>query len=360
MNSHPETVVIVPYGHNANQPERQRLLYFVTKECLQKQSYKNIKLVLIERSTKPYQKAYAKSNYDNYIFIKSKSGPFSLGLLQNIAIAKLKSNQFFYIHLPDFLLPINSIENSLNLMKLTGAPCIFPFYGAVSLTKPITSEILSKKINWLVLANKISKITSNKSFKNKENLIKHPQNPNRIQLTNPQIKDIDSIMPKGFKSYELIKKCSDKDLWGDQSNNQFNFYGLFKSPGNDETIGSFRSGPRAKPSYLCNTKFFIRIGGTEVKQKGWNCEDLWFWERVKISDKNYTINNNGIFYKKTNLSGKYPFIHLWHNISTKLVYYKNAEKNINDFRKFEKLTVEEKLKSIKPIDIDCLKKCQEI
>lgn len=352
--------VIIPYGHNPKQPERADVLKFVTEQCIHKQSYKNLKLVLVERSETPHLEKYAKSSFDEYLYIKKNFGPFSVGKLQNIAIAKLKPDPFFYIHLPDFLLPLDTIEKTFNLHQKTGAPCVFPFYSAVSLTKPLTEGVLKQDIDWQKLMVAISKITSSIDFKEKKNLIEHPKNPNRAQLTEKQIKIINKILPETYKSYNLSKTHSDRDLWGNDINSQFNFYGNFKSPGEDETIGNFRSGPRAKPSYLCLTEKFIEVGGTTVKNKGWNCEDLWFWEKLRTFDPNYTIDNYGIYYKGKMLSGKYPVTHLWHDISSKLDYYKSAEDSINIFNKFAALPNEKKLKIIKPLNLERLAKCQQI
>jgi len=149
-------------------------------------------------------------------------------------------------------------------------------------------------------------------------------------------------------------------LWGNDIDNQFNFYGSFKSPGEDEALGNFRSGPRAKPSYLCLTETFIQVGGTTVKNKGWNCEDLWFWEKLRTYDTNYSIDNYGIYYKGKMLSGKYPVTHLWHDISSKLNYYKSAEDSIKQFNEFAKLSNEEKIRIIKPLDLERLAECQQI
>ncbi|HCR36274.1 hypothetical protein A2130_01335 [Candidatus Woesebacteria bacterium GWC2_33_12] len=355
-----KVTVIIPYGHNTKQPERADVLKFVTEKCLHKQTYKDIKLVLIERSDSPYLKKYAKSAFDNYIFIKKNYGPFSVGKLQNIAIAKIKPDPFFYIHLPDFLLPLDTIEKTFNVQEKTGAPCVFPFYGAVSLTKPITEGIMEESIDWKKLMNKISKTTSSIEFKEKKNLIDHPKNPNRVKLTSQQIKWINSILPNQYKSKNLINKFTDKELWGNDIDNQFNFYGSFKSPGEDEALGNFRSGPRAKPSYLCLTETFIQVGGTTVKNKGWNCEDLWFWEKLRTYDTNYSIDNYGIYYKGKMLSGKYPVTHLWHDISSKLNYYKSAEDSIKQFNEFAKLSNEEKIRIIKPLDLERLAECQQI
>jgi len=360
MNDIPEIPIIVPYGHNNQQPERADVLQFVTENCLRCQSYRRLKLILIERSDYPSQEKYAKEIYDKYIFIKRTSGPFSVGMLQNIAISKLYPSELFYVHLPDFLLPLDSILKSYQLMQKTNAPCIFPFYGAVSLTKPITEGILTNKINWELLLNKIASITSSKRFRNNIGLISHPDNPNRVQLTKYQIQIINSILPDEYNSEYLINKYTDKELWGNDTENQFNFYSSFKSPGEDEALGNFRTGPRAKPSYLCKTDTFIKVGGTTVKRKGWNCEDLWFWERLRTYDTNYSINNHGIFYRDVKISGKYPITHLWHDISVKHDYYKTAKQSIADFQKFSSLPHEEKLKLLKPINISGLKKCQEL
>lgn len=356
----PLITVIVPYGHNPLQPQREEVMHFVTEKCLHNQSYKNIKLVLAECSINQSQKSYSKNNFDGYLFIPQKDGPFSVGQVQNFAIAKLNPQPLFYIHLPDFLLPHDSIEKSLLLMSKTGAPCIFPFYGAVSLTKPITEGILRGDISWTKLLDPISKITVSEAFRNNDNLIKHPKNPNRVQLTKKQIGFIDSILPEKYKSKSLVQNNNDRDLWGDRANSQFNFYGTFKSPGNDEALGNFRTGPRAKPSYLCLTNKFIEIGGTTVSRKGWNCEDLWFWEKLRTVDINYSIDNHGIYYKKIKLSGKYPVTHLWHNISAKLYYYKDADKSIREFRKFASLSREEKLQKIKPLAVHKIIKCQHL
>ena len=356
----PLITVIVPYGYNPSQPQREEVLHFITEKCLHKQSYKNIKLVLVECSPDPSQKTYVKNNFDDYLFIPQIHGPFSVGQVQNLAVAKLNPQSLFYIHLPDFLLPYDSIEKSLALMSKTDAPCIFPFYGAVSLTKPVTEGILSENIDWRKLLESISKITTSKSFKNNRNLIKHPRNPNRVQLSKKQIDSIDSVLPEKYRSEYLIQNNNDKDLWGDSSNQQFNFYGTFKSPGNDEALGNFRTGPRAKPSYLCLTNKFVEVGGTTVSRKGWNCEDLWFWEKLRTVDTNYVIDKRGIYYRKTKLSGRYPVAHLWHNISAKLDYYKNATKSISEFRKFALLSKKEKLQGIKPLDIQKLIKCQHL
>lgn len=356
----PLITVIVPYGHNPLQPQREDVMHFITEKCLHKQSYKNIKLVLVECSMVQSQKSYAKNNFDDYLFIPRKDGSFSVGQVQNLAIAKLNPQPLFYIHLPDFLLPRDSIEKSLLLMLKTSAPCIFPFYGAVSLTKPITEGVLCGDIKWKKLLESISKITTSNDFKSNKNLIDHPKNPNRVQLTEKQIGYIDSILPKKYQSKNLISRSGDRDFWGDNSKDQFNFYGIFKSSGDDEALGNFRTGPRAKPSYLCLTNKFIEIGGTTVSRKGWNCEDLWFWEKLRTTDTNYTIDNRGIYYKKIRLSGNYPVTHLWHNISTKLEYYKYANKSINEFKKFASLSRKEKVQKIKPLDIQKLKKCQHL
>ena len=351
----PEQIsVIVPFKFSSEQPERERLLHHVVRECLVSQTYQHCRLVLVESGFDPTQENFADQWCSDYIFIKEKDAEFSLGRIQNLAIALTNPGPLFYLHLPDFLLHKHEIESAFYLMKKTDAPCVFPHHGAVNLTKPITEGIYEKKIDWEKLLSAISEITSSDGFRNSDAIIPLSNTSNRVQLTEKQIRQLDSVLPDGYKSYELIN-MSDDGLWGGSGDSLFCFYPWTRSTGKDEAIGNFRTGPRVKASYLCKTEAFVQVGGTTVYRDGWNAEDLWFWERLRTYFDAYSTDNSGIYYQGQKLSGRRPVTHLWHSTPANIPYYREAHIAINEFRQFAALPREEKLALIKPLNLIQLK-----
>ena len=347
----PEVTVIVPYGHNPEQPEREDILRYVVENCLHSQSHGLIKLLLIESSEHESQREYAKENFDEYIFVKKSDEPFTLGLLQNIAVSALPSHSLFYLHLPDFILPEDAISQCVSTMHETKAPCIFPFSGAINLSRPITNGLLTDEIDSKQLLESMSKITNSRAFIEKQNLIPAKNNRSRVYLDSNQLEEIDAVLPMHYRSSYLSNYLSEIDIWGSSSNEQFNYYEVIRSPKNDEVIGNFRVGPRAKASYLCQTDAFIEVGGTYVPDKGWNCEDLWFWEKMRTKYPLYSIDDKSIYYNGKRISGYHPIIHLWHGVHNSLDYYQNAQTAIRRFEDFAKLSREQKLEHITPLSV---------
>lgn len=347
----PEQIsVIVPFKFSPEQPERERLLHHVVRECLVPQTYDYCRLVLVESGTDPTQENFADRWCSDYLFIQEKDGSFSLGHVQNLAIALTNPGPLFYLHLPDFLLPKHAIESAFYLMNKTEAPCVFSHYGAVNLTMPVTEGICEGKIDWEKLLSAIADITDSDGFNNSGSLIPLSGDSNRVQLTEEQVRHLDSVLPDGHKSYELIN-LTDNGLWGGSGDSLFCFYPWTRSTGKDEAIGNFRTGPRVKASYLCKTEAFVEVGGTTVYRDGWNAEDLWFWERLRTFFNAYSVDNAGIYYNGQKLTGHYPITHLWHSTPVNIPYYREAHIAINEFRQFASLPRENKLSLIQHLNL---------
>jgi len=346
--------VIVPFSYSVQQPEREALLHHVVNDCLTPQTYEQKRIILVESGTERTQEKFADNTGLEYMFIQKPDGGFSLGQMQDMAIAITNPGELFYLHLPDYLLPKDAIERAYFLMKQTNAPCIFPHYGAVYLTKPITEGITEKKIDWPPFLEAISDVTESEGFRDYENLIPVDGNSNRVQLTERQTEHLDTVLPDGYKSHELIG-LSTLGLWGGDTKKLFSFYPWMESSGNDEALGIFRSGPRAKSSYLCRTDAFIEVGGTSVNRTGWNVEDLWFWERIRTRFMGYTIDKHGIYFDGFKLSGRYPITHLWHSTNFNNKYYSDAKAAIDEFHVFEALSREQKMARIHSLDVELLR-----
>lgn len=339
--------IIVPFGYSSVQPERERILRYVIKDCLQTQTYPNRKIILAELSEYPTQEDYAQQNCDGYIFQPLRNGKeFGPGIVQNIGFRRSPAAPLTYIHQADFLLPSYALEQFVNFMDDTSAPVIFPFFSAINLSRPISVGLLNRQVNSEALYNALVRVNSELK-KLPANLVPHVvEGRNRVALSDQQVDIIDIVLPPELRSREL-STLSHEDAWGEIDGAYALYVGRINGRRFLNTV-NYRVGPRAKASYLVTSNAYRELGGVP-EYEGWGYEDLMFWEKVKVLYR-YFLKGNSIQFRQSKLTSNLPLVHIWHSVAQRPEYFSFADSNKDKYEKFLALPREEKIRQIKSLN----------
>jgi len=337
--------VVIPFGFSKEQPEREQILHFVVKECIRKQTYPEIRIVLAESGTDKTQERFAQQFCDEYHFLDLKDEDFSIGALQNRGYELSASSEFTYIHQADFLLPLDGIEKAHKKLLMTGAPFVFPFYSAISLSHPITNSVLDKTTDWKLIYKELT--LDNIEFRTDPKRYTVSDKFRRLSLSPEQIDRLDSILPFYVRS-DALQHIPFSEIWGDEETS-FSYFRSESLRGIEgTTLVDFRIGVKASASYLARSADYAEIGGAP-EMKGWGYEDLGFWERVKTF-YDYLIKEERLLFRGFPLTGSYPLVHLWHSTAERPNYYSQVDENKQAYENFVSMTKQQRIRSIKPLE----------
>ncbi len=334
--------LIVPFGYVETQPERETLLHFVVEECVQKQSYPNIRIVLVESSNQPTQSSYAKQNCDEYIFLPRQQGLYSPGAVQNEGFMRSKNTEYTYIHQADFLLPPEMVEKTVERMKELDAPFIFPFFSSVNFSKPLTDALTQHKVDWKTILSAME--TINKDIRKETHKIGIVD---RRYLSPSELKPLILTLPNDLH-IENLEQLELIDIWGEDDGNFTYFGDSFKVVQSSECLVKYRPGGRAKASYLAKSVDYDKTGGSP-NYVGWGYEDLGFWARVQALYDYKRAKDGDMYYEDNSISTNYPIIHLWHSTTNNADYFAMMNKNRMKYESFIALSRNEQRELIKPL-----------
>lgn len=334
--------VIVPFGYVEAQPERETLLHFVVEECVQKQSYPNVRIVLVESSDQPTQMSYAKQNCDEYIFLPRSQELYSAGTVQNEGFMRSKDAEYTYLHQADFLLPPEMVERTVDRMNELEAPFIFPYFSSVNFSKPLTEALTQGKVDWKTVITAME--TINKDVREETHKIGIVD---RRYLSPSELIPLVLALPDDLH-IENLEQLEPKKIWG-QDDGNFTYFGdSFKVVQPSEYLLKYRPGGRAKASYLAKSADYDKSGGSPP-YVGWGYEDLGFWARVQALYDYKRAKDGDMYYKGQSVSTNYPIIHLWHSTSDNADYFAMMNENRMKYESFIALSRTEQRESIKPL-----------
>jgi hypothetical protein len=334
--------VIVPFGFNEAQPEREALLHFVVEECIGSQTYPNIRTVIIESSYKPTQQAYAKKYADEYHYIPLNGQLFSPAIVQNEGFLRSKHSNYTYIHQADFLLPPEMVDIAIDKMKDLHAPFVFPYFSSMNLSKPLTDALISNTVDWTRVLERLAQINHGTRKETNNTGIE-----NRKYLSDEELQILESILPP-YLQVNYLLTLGNQHLWG-EDDGQFNYFGdSFKAVQSSEALVKYRPGGRAKASYLANSRDYDHIGGPP-NYIGWGYEDLGLWARVQAVYNYHRGNDGEMYFNNISVSTDYPIVHIWHSTTQSHDYFAMTEPNRQAHEAFMAMSREDQAKSLIPL-----------
>lgn len=334
--------LIVPFGYAEAQPERETLLHFVVEECVRKQSYPNVRVVLVESSARPTQASYAKQYCDEYVFLPRDQGLYSAAIVQNEGFMRATTAEYTYIHQADFLLPPEMVEMTIERMKELEAPVIFPYYSSVNFSKPLTEALTGHRVDWkAVLAAMVTINTDIRKETHKIGMV------DRRYLSPAEIKPLILALPEDLHIEDLAQ-LDPTEIWGVDDGNFTYFGDSFKVVQPSEYLVKYRPGGRAKASYLARSVDYDKSGGSP-NYAGWGYEDLGFWARVQALYDYKRTKDGDMYFNGHSVSTDYPIIHLWHSTTGSADYFAMMDGNKRRYESFIALSRDEQRAAIKPL-----------
>ncbi len=334
--------IIVPFGYSETQPERETLLHFVVEECVNTQTYPNIRTILVESSNSPTQANYAKNYCDEYIFLPLQNGIYSPAIVQNEGFLRATNSEFTYIHQADFILPPEMVERSLEKMKELNAPVIFPFFSSVNLSKPLTEAITQGRVDWTKVLAALETINTGVRLDTHQVGI-----VDRKYFSPDELSPLVLALPPELQVESLLG-LNPEEIWG-INEGTFTYFGdSFRVVQPSETLLKYRPGGRAKASYLTRSAEYDRMGGSP-SYVGWGYEDLGFWARAQALYDYKRARDGDMYFDNQSVSTNYPIIHLWHSTTNRADYFAMMDENKRQYETFLAMTPDQQVTSIQPL-----------